>query len=108
MAQWMHRHCRFSLFPVSRTDFAVSAEVLGGFISERIRSVLPGFVSTEAFESYAKKTAKVTNYAFLVGHCMLRSAVMGVADRKPQLLKRQADARFANIPQVKNSLIYHE
>ena len=75
--------CGFSLFPVSRTDFAVSAEVLGGFISERIRSVLPRFVSMEAFESYAKKAAKVTNYAFLAGHCMLRSAVMGVADRKP-------------------------
>ena len=37
--------CGFSLFPVSRTDFAVSAEVLGGFISERIRGVLPEFVS---------------------------------------------------------------
>ena len=75
--------CGFSLFPVSRTDFAVSEEVLGGFISDRIRKVLPEFVSMEAFSDYAKKAAKVTNYTFLVGHCMLRSTVMGVADRKP-------------------------
>lgn len=76
-------HCGFSLFPVSKSDSQISREVLDGFISDRIAAVLPEFTSMQSFLTFATEAKKVTNYGFLVGHCMLRSAVMGVADRKP-------------------------
>ena len=86
-------HCGFSLFPVSSEHPQISQEVLEGFISERIAKVLPQFTSMQSFLDFARTADKVTNYGFLVGHCMLRSAVMGVADRRPTA--RELDAMKA-------------
>lgn len=73
--------CGYSLFPVN-PDLQVTLDVLGGFASPRIQKLLPKFREFRDYQAYGKEVGNVTNQRNLVGHCLLRSAVMGVENRR--------------------------
>lgn len=73
--------CGYSLFPIHPANSGISIGILGGFVSDRIRSVLPGMKQYSDYISYAGQCNNVTNSVQLVGHCLLRGAVMGTENR---------------------------
>ena len=105
-------NCGFSIYPVLPEHLQDTKDVLGGFISERMKKKLPSFSTYENFISYANFSKKATNHIFLVGHSNLRAAVMGCSNRKPtkneleQMKKLLKDAMEHGARGLSSGLVY--
>lgn len=83
--------CGVSLFPSRKSHLEeLQNTVLGSLAGQTARSMTARFTSFERFLNFADSVPKTANYAFLVGHSTLRTAVMGTENRKATPKELQA------------------
>lgn len=75
--------CGHSLFPINQEKLALQQGLFRSFLSDAQLEKFNNFLDFKSFYKYAEGVDKVQNYAFNVGHCTVRAAVMGTDDRKP-------------------------
>ena len=75
--------CGHSLFPINPQRVSLHQGLFRSFLSDEQLGRFSDFTDFKAFLHYAKSVNKVQNYAFNVGHCTVRAAVMGTDNRKP-------------------------
>ncbi|MDY2735692.1 N-acyl-D-amino-acid deacylase family protein [Intestinibacter sp.] len=74
--------CGFTSFPVNPKTLDLLEEDLSIF-TDKFSKEMEGFTSFKKYLEYTSKLPLVYNTKFLVGHCTIRTAVMGFDNRKP-------------------------
>ena len=75
--------CGESLFPVTRQHEADLRSLNYSNMPKELSDKLGLFSSFSSYLAYIRSLSKVQNYAFNCGHSTLRTAVMGLENRKP-------------------------